>query len=176
MKEKILVKEFIINTFRLFKDLYALLLIMSLHDMYFSKKNKNYIFSILQDLILKETGYDINQNEDYIDLYRVKYSLIFDRTNTDNLTDLNKSLIDEIGHLFINDIESKYKDKNIIVEDNFDTLPTIKEETEEMKDISYKELYINSSGRLSESINRYNYSIELKDFIKVIIVKEITIP
>ena len=38
---------------------------MSLHDMYFSKKNKNHIFSILQDLILKETGYDINQNEDF---------------------------------------------------------------------------------------------------------------
>ena len=105
---------------------------MSLHDMYFSKKNKNHIFSILQDLILKETGYDINQNEDYIDLYRVKYSLIFERTVAEELSDLNRVLIDEVGNLFMNDIQLKYKDKNIKVEDNiFETkkqnnsLPTI---------------------------------------------------
>ena len=69
---------------------------MSLYDMYFSSKNKNYIFSVLRNLILTETGYDIDKNEDYIDLYRVKYPLIFNRTNVDNLTDLNKSLIDEV--------------------------------------------------------------------------------
>ena len=54
---------------------------MSLHDMYFSIKNKNHIFSVLQDLILKETGYNIIHNENYIDLYRVKYPLIFERNN-----------------------------------------------------------------------------------------------
>ena len=152
---------------------------MSLHDMYFSKKNKNHIFSILQDLILKETGYDINKNEDYIDLYRVKYSLIFERTIAEDLSDLNKVLIDEVGNLFINDIQTKYKNKNIKIEENiFETkkqnnsLPTIIEEQQ----IQENELYINSSERLNESINRYNYSIELKDHINEISIQEITLP
>ena len=152
---------------------------MSLHDMYFSKKNKNHIFSILQDLILKETGYDINQNEDYIDLYRVKYSLIFERTVAEELSDLNRVLIDEVGNLFMNDIQLKYKDKNIKVEDSiFETkkknnsLPTIIEDQQ----IQENELYINSSERLNESINRYNYSVQLKDHIHEISIQEITLP
>ena len=147
---------------------------MSLHDMYFSKKNKNHIFSILQDLILKETGYDINQNEDYIDLYRVKYSLIFERTTLDNLTELNKLLIDEVGNLFINDIKSKYQENKIeIIHEKERPLVKINE-IEEIEEI--EEIYINSSERLIDSLNRYNYSVKLNDFINEIIVQEITIP
>ena len=150
--------------------------------MYFSKKNKNYIFSVLQDLILKQTGYNIDHNEDYIDLYRVKYPLIFDRNNSDNLGDLNKILIDEIGSLFINDINTKYNDKDIKIKDSdipnsiteIKSTPTdnIKKESEKV----LRELYINSSERLSESLNRYDYSVELKDYINEISIKEITLP
>jgi hypothetical protein len=150
---------------------------MSLHDMYFSKKNKNYIFSILQDLILKETGYNINQNEDYIDLYRVKYSLIFERTNADNLAELNKLLIDEIGSLFINDIQSKYKERKIEIVPEKREGPTKSLFTiNEIEEKQTKDIYINSSERLEDSLNRYNYSIQLKDFINEIIIQEITIP
>lgn len=155
---------------------------MSLHDMYFSKKNKNYIFSVLQDLILKQTGYNIDHNEDYIDLYRVKYPLIFDRNNSDNLGDLNKILIDEIGSLFINDINTKYKDKDIKIKDSdppnsnmeikTNPIDNIKKESEKV----LRESYINSSERLSESLNRYDYTVELKDFINEISIKEITLP
>lgn len=150
--------------------------------MYFSTKNKNYIFSIIQELILKHTGYNIAHNEDYIDLYRVKYPLIFDRNNSDNLADLNKILIDELGSLFINDINTKYKNKGVKIKDsdppNSNTeiksnlIDNIKKESEKV----LRELYINSSERLSESINRFNYTIELKDFINEISIKEITLP
>jgi hypothetical protein len=142
--------------------------------MYFSKKNKNYIFSILQDLILKETGFNINQNEDYIDLYRIKYSLIFERTNVDNLAELNKLLIDEVGNLFINDIQSKYKEKQIeiVYETPTKGLPTIPEESKE----EFRDIYINSSERIGDSFGRYNYCIQLKDFINEITIQEITIP
>lgn len=143
---------------------------MSLHDMYFSKKNKNHIFSIIQDLVLDETGSDINQNMDYIDLYRIKYSLIFERVNTDNLVDLNKALIDEIAPLFINDIESRYKENQIEI---------IHEPIERQKDIyedKSKEIFIHSSDRLPDSLNRYNYSVQLRDSINEISIKEITVP
>lgn len=148
---------------------------MSIHDMYFSSKNKNYVFSVIQDLILKDTGYNINENKDYIDLYRIKYPLIFQRTNTDNLIDLNKNLIDEVGLLFINDINSKYKQKGKKTPSP-DKKDFMIDESKYVKDKSVKELYINSSERLEDSINRYNYSIKLKDFITEIIVKEITLP
>ena len=45
----------------------------------------------------------------YIDL---NIKLIFERNNFDNLIDLNKSLIDEIAPIFINDINSKYSIEN----------------------------------------------------------------
>ena len=156
---------------------------MSLYDMYFSKKNKNHIYSILQELILKETGFDIDNNENYIDLYRVKYPLIFERTNVDNLTALNKSLIDEVGSLFISDIKSKYKVNKVeIVPEKTKSIPTKLFDTETLTTIpeeinsEVSEIYINSSERLGHSLNRYNYSIQLKDFIENIIIQEITIP
>ena len=142
---------------------------MSLHDMYFSKKNKNYIFSVIKDLILREKGYNINDNEEYIDIYRVKYPLIFERVNTDNLSYLNKCLIDEVGELLINDINTKNFKKII-------NNPSEKINFQEKNEIeNLKEIYINSSKRTRESTNRYNYNVIL-DNIKKFIFKEITLP
>ena len=62
--------------------------------MYFSSKNKNHMFNVIRELVLKETNEDINNNSEYIDLYRFKYSLIFERSDSDNLVDLNKFLIE----------------------------------------------------------------------------------
>ena len=50
---------------------------MSTYDMYFSKKNKNYMFQTLSNLILQETGYDIKDDSTYIELYRLHYPSIF---------------------------------------------------------------------------------------------------
>ena len=142
--------------------------------MYFSSKNKNYIFSILRNLILTETGYDIDKNEDYIDLYRVKYPLIFDRTNVDNLTDLNKSLIDEVGSLFISDINSKNKKDNTIA-----TSTSIKGNTAEPQSVSgnieSKEYHLNSFKR-SFNDSLYKYTLNIPENIKQITISEINIP
>lgn len=141
--------------------------------MYFSSKNKNYIFSVLRNLILTETGYDIDKNEDYIDLYRVKYPLIFDRTNVDNLTDLNKSLIDEVGSLFISDINSKNKKENLIT-------PTTKyKESNDLKELKEskesKEYHLNSFKR-SFNDSLYKYALNIPENIKQITISEINIP
>lgn len=135
--------------------------------MYFSSKNKNYIFSVLRNLIVTETGYDIDKNEDYIDLYRVKYPLIFDRNNVDNLTDLNKSLIDEVGSLFISDINSKNKKENLIT-------PTTKyKESNDLKEL--KEYHLNSFKR-SFNDSLYKYTLNIPDNIKEMTISEINIP
>ena len=59
---------------------------MSLYDMYFSKKNKNYMFEILSKVIHEETGFQILNSQKYIDLYRLHYSNIFNSINTDELS------------------------------------------------------------------------------------------
>ena len=145
---------------------------MSLHDMYFSSKNKNHMFNVIRELVLKETNEDINNNTEYIDLYRFKYSLIFDRSNSDNLVDLNKFLIDEIAPIYINDIQSKYNSKNITIK------PKESNESKESKKENIKQktqLYINSSERLENSLNRYEYYINLPEN-KKFSLKQITIP
>ena len=144
---------------------------MSLHDMYFSKKNKNHVFTLIRDIILNDTNIDISQNTDYIDLYRIKYSLVFERINTDNLIDLNKALIDEIAPLFMNDIQSK---KNI-------TIPKLISEknnndTENKDEYQENKMYINSTLRSENSINRYNYSFQIGESINKVVIQEITIP
>lgn len=150
---------------------------MSLHDMYFSSKNKNYIFEIIKDIVFKETGEDINQNNEYIDLYRFKYSLIFERNNFDNLIDLNKSLIDEIAPIFINDINSKYsiENKPNKIEKIDNKIDNKIDKINDEKQI-WKEYYINSSNRNKNSLNNYNYNLDLPKNINYFILKEISIP
>ena len=142
--------------------------------MYFSSKNKNHMFSVIRDLVLKETNEDINNNSEYIDLYRFKYSLIFDRSDSDNLIDLNKFLIDEIATIYINDIQSKYTSKNITIkpkEESKTKEDNIKQKIEKQK----TQFYINSSERLENSLNRYEYYINLPEN-KKFSLKQITIP
>jgi hypothetical protein len=144
---------------------------MSTHDMYFSKQNKNHIFNIIQDLVLKETGIDINDNKEYIDLYRFKYPLIFERSTSDNLIDINKELIDEIGILLINDITNKYQKEK----DN--PKKEIKSDTKEIivKEKFKTELHLNSSDNIYHNNNRYDYFIKVPNKLEFKI-KEIIIP
>ena len=150
--------------------------------MYFSSKNKNHIFNIISDLIIKETGTDINSDKTYIDLYRFKYTLIFERSQVDNLVDLNKELIDEVVPLFINDIQSKYMDNNIKIKPAIQE--TIVKETKRNEkinytgdpELSYKEFIIYSGDRIDDSINRFNYTVKLPDNISFLILKEVSIP
>lgn len=163
---------------------------ISLYDMYFSKKNKNHIFNLITDIVLKETGLDINSDSDYIDLYRFKYPLIFNRTSVDNIVDLNKELIDEITPLLINDIKTKYIKKDIHVldeesikadsiENKISMSPNKDKDSNhnsELKEKPMKKLQITSSSRTYNSLNRYDYSVVLDNDINKIILSEIIIP
>ena len=152
---------------------------MSTHDMYFSKENKNHIFNIIKDLVLKETGIDINNNKEYIDLYRFKYPLIFERSISDNLVDINKELIDEIGPLLINDIINK--DKNQISNKEVKEIKEIKEDKEdkeikEIKDKMNTELHLNSTDNININNNRYDYYLSIPKQKLEFKIKEIIIP
>tara|TARA_Y100000287_G_C14201235_1_gene345539 strand:- start:99 stop:1022 length:924 start_codon:yes stop_codon:yes gene_type:complete len=143
---------------------------MSIHDQYFSKENKNYMFGILRNLILNETSFDIDTNQEYIDFYRFKYRTIFEKNNVESLSELNKLLIDEIGSLFINDINTKYKKDNIKIYNK------INKNIEKEEIIPKNEIHINSSDRTNNSLNRYQFEILIDENISNLNLKKITIP
>ena len=130
---------------------------MSTYDMYFSKKNKNYMFSTLSQLILQETGYDIKDDSTYIELYRLHYPGIFDMIDTDEISILNKELINHIGEIIL----QKLKNPQTIHQDLEDKVET------DIK-IPKKKNIVNiySIHRSKDSLNRFNFKIKLKDNLK----------
>lgn len=138
---------------------------MSTYDMYFSKKNKNYMFSTLSHLILQETGYDINNDSTYIELYRLHYPSIFDMIDTDEISILNKELINHIGEIILKRLK---KPQNIY--------PKIEDNREGEIKIPEKKNIVNiySIHREKDSLNRFDFNIQLKDCNKFI-VKDITL-
>ena len=123
---------------------------MSLYDMYFSKKNKNYMFEILSNVIQEETGIQIIHSQKYIDLYRLHYSNIFNSVNTDELSILNKEIINQIGNLILKDINSP----------QIQNIPKEINKPKEPIQINTKQnLSIHSTQRKFNSLNRFNFSV-----------------
>ena len=146
---------------------------MSLYDMYFSTKNKNYMYDILSKIVFKESGIQIAGNEKYMNLYRLNYSSVFDRVSTDELSELNKEIINHIGTLILNDIQIN----PIVIHDKSDKQQNIQIREEQVREEQVREHKIIYSGeRLNNSLNRYNFSVHLecKEFIpkSLILIKE----
>jgi len=142
---------------------------MSTYDMYFSKKNKNYMFSTLSQLILQETGYDISNDSTYVELYRLHYPSIFDMTDTDEISILNKEVINYIGGIIL----QKIKTPSNIHQESED------KKTEESIQIPEKKSIVNiySIHREKNSLNRFNFNIQLKEInnfrpISITLLKE----
>ena len=141
---------------------------MSLYDMYFSTKNKNYMYDILSKVILKESGIQIVGDERYMNLYRLNYSSVFERVSTDELSELNKEIINHIGTLILNDIQVN----PIVIHDKPAKQKNVQVREEQVRE----QKIIYSSERLNNSLNRYNFSVHLecKEFIpkSLILIKE----
>ena len=119
--------------------------------MYFSKKNKNYMFETLSKVIYEETGIQIKDSQKYMDLYRLHYPSIFESVMTDEISVLNKEIINRIGNLILKDMN----DKPTIISTptskvNFHTSPPDKKR---------KSLSLYSSQRKKDSLNRYQFSL-----------------
>ena len=138
---------------------------MSLHDMYFSKQNKNYMYDLLFKSILKEAGYNIQNDQKYINLYRYHYASVFHRIDTDNIIDLNREVLNSIGSLILKDIHQNALQQsvptNLTVPENNPMKTTIVQDTPQASIVLY------SNQRLSNSLNRYNFSmnVNFKEFM-----------
>jgi len=127
---------------------------MSLYDMYFSKKNKNYMFETLSKIIYEETGIQINDSHKYIDLYRLHYPSIFESVSTDEISILNKEIINRIGEIILKEINNKPEPIKAISKDK--EMIKYSEPDKKSKSIS---LY--SSQRTKDSFNRYKFTLNV---------------
>lgn len=147
---------------------------MSLYDMYFSKKNKNYMYGTISKLIKEETGFDISHSSHHIEIYRRNYPLIFHNINTDELSVLNKELINHMGDIYLKELNSG-EDTILNTPKNISEENTLKHEIK-IQEKKFKNFTIHSSHRNSNSLNRYNFNINV-DFSefnpkKITLIKE----
>ena len=127
---------------------------MSLYDMYFSKKNKNYFFEIISKIVKDECDIDIINDKKYINIYTLHYSTIFDKNNTEVLSELNSDVINTIGEIIINDIRNN-KNDNIINK----TEKKINHNSLQNFEKSKKKIILYSTNRNINSLNRYKFNI-----------------
>ena len=125
---------------------------MSLYDMYFSKRNKNYMLETLSKVIYEETSIQIKDTQKYINLYRLHYPSIFESVSTDEISVLNKEIINRIGNLILKDMRAKPITTTPISKENFHS---------SLPDKKTKFLSLYSSQRLNESLNRYQFSLKV---------------
>ena len=134
---------------------------MSLHDMYFSKQNKNYMYDLLFKSILQETGYNIQNDEKYINLYRYHYASVFHRIDTDDIIDLNREVLNSIGSLILKDILEKPLQTELQPVSNAESTTPNQSSATIVHDTSSKNIVLYSVQRLSKSLNRYNFEINV---------------
>jgi len=123
---------------------------MSTYDMFFSKKNKNYMFTTLSQLILDETGHNIKNDPTYIDIYRLYYPSIFENTDTDEISILNREIINRIGTIILQELKKPIIQNKTTV----DNLPNHQKPQR-------KSLDLHSIKRNLDSKNRYDFYIDI---------------
>ena len=123
--------------------------------MYFSKKNKNYMFETLSKVIYEETSIQIKDSQKYMDLYRLHYSSVFESVSADEISELNKEIINRIGNLIIKDIDDK---PEVTLTIPVSTKEKIKSSLPSKK---RKSISLYSSQRTINSLNRYHFSLSV---------------
>lgn len=83
---------------------------MSVYEYYFSVKNKNYIYGLLKDLLLKDFNLNIDLDFKYRNIYDKNYAKIFKESTSESLQEINKENINIIGQLILNE-SKKYSGK-----------------------------------------------------------------
>ena len=85
---------------------------MSLYDKYHSDMNMDYMYNMLSQIIKKDINVDISTNNEYKKIFIENAKNIFKEVNSDEITDINKVLLDK--HIIefkqkLQPVEDKYK-------------------------------------------------------------------
>lgn len=144
---------------------------MSLYDKYFSKINEEHMYGLIQTIILEETGKNIKKENRLHNIFKERYPLVFSENNVETLKELNKLLIDDICGLIIKNIKGSLNIDNPPL--NIDNPPlNIDTGSEFLERSEY--FMISSRKRKSQSLNRFNYSVDFEG--KSILIDKLVIP
>tara|TARA_Y100001938_G_C7964468_1_gene366080 strand:+ start:33 stop:875 length:843 start_codon:yes stop_codon:yes gene_type:complete len=134
---------------------------MSLYDLYYSDINKQHMHQLL---------YGITNNKLDINTFNNVFNSVFEKTNVDNLLDLNKELFQEICVFYdVKKIDepNRVDEPKTINEPNKVDEPNIVDESKQVVNVYNNKIANISSGNKLEG-NRYNYKIRIDKNIKKI--------
>lgn len=128
---------------------------MSLFEQYYSDTNRKYIYDMLNDLIKKEYSIDISGNLVFKDFYTKQIKKTFEENNTDNISDINRILINEcIKYFSKNFVET---DDKKITSSDYSSLLT---EREKLLDLNDNNDNINDNKTPIENLKEPNVDIK----------------
>ena len=87
---------------------------MSLYEQYYSDINKNYMFEMVQKVMLSEDNIDISEDEGAESFFMEQHDKIFKENNVEELPEINKILLDKQ----LNYYRRKYSMNNETIDDN----------------------------------------------------------
>lgn len=130
---------------------------MSLYDKYFSKINEDHMFQLIQTIILEETGKNIKKELTLQNIFKERYPLVFSENDIETLKELNKILIDDTCRLIIKEIN---KSSLVEVKSPLQKTMNVFQNKEKINTIESEYCMIGSRKRKSQSLNRFNYSVD----------------
>ncbi len=97
---------------------------MSLYDKYHSDININYMYDLVSQIIKKDTGEDISNNSEFMNIFKENSKQIFTDVNSDILEDINKVLLDKHIIHFTQAVQlnNPIKENNDSVKDKYNDL------------------------------------------------------
>lgn len=98
---------------------------MSLYDKYHSEYNKTYMYNLIKKVCNSELKIDITDREDYKEYYEEQYPIIFEETKSEEITDINKELLDKMVSIIINDNQTVKKINKKYIYSSYDRIDLI---------------------------------------------------
>ena len=118
---------------------------MSLYEQFYSDINKNYMFNMINDIILEKTQIEIKKDPQNYELYVNNFDEIFNKGEYEEITDINKVLLDHHVKFFIEKIEKATVNTD---------LSTLMEERKKFdQDLETKKITSSNIDKLIENIN-----------------------
>ena len=129
---------------------------MSTYDKYFSERNKSHMYKVVQQMIIQDTGIDIDNYPSYKDLFATHYPKVFEITEGEDIVDCNKTLIDTLCPTILTEIRSRTNSLKAPAPDVLKAPAPAPEPAPEPDLASVFHLF--SNERLMEySLHRYHY-------------------
>ena len=98
---------------------------MSLYDKYHSEYNKNYMYNLIKNVCNSELNINIEDRKDYEEYYDEQYPIIFEETKSEEITDINKELLDKMVSIIMNDNKRDKQTKKKYIYSSYDRIDLI---------------------------------------------------